>query len=100
MKFHTPSFILGFGSAVVVMGTARRLKPAVVEIGALGLHLARLGRAVVERQREHAEDLWAEVEERARHLREVPRRRRAGATTGNGKHVPSAAAAQAGSSAH
>lgn len=95
MKFHTPSFILGFGSAVVVMGTARRLKPAVVEIGALGLHLARLGRAVVERQREHAEDLWAEVEERARHMREVPRRRHVGATTGNGQHVPSTTNARA-----
>jgi hypothetical protein len=100
MKFHTPSFMLGFGSAVVVMGTAKRLKPAVVEIGALGLHLARLGRAVVERQREHAEDMWAEVEERARHLRQAPRRRRSGATTGNGKHEPRAKGAQAGSASH
>ncbi|WP_206079423.1 hypothetical protein [Polyangium spumosum] len=100
MKFHTPSFMLGFGSAVVVMGTARRLKPAVVEIGALGLHLARLGRAVVERQREHAEDLWAEVEDRARHLRQAPRRARKGATSGNGKHVPSGTGTQVGAAPH
>jgi hypothetical protein len=66
MKFHPPSFALGFASAVVVMGVSKRIRPAIVEIGALGLHLSRLGRAVIERQREHAEDLWAEVEERVR----------------------------------
>lgn len=75
MKFHTPSFLLGFGSAVVVVATGKRLRPVLVEIGALGLHMAHLGRAVVERQREHAEDLWAEVEERARDKRRAIRRR-------------------------
>jgi hypothetical protein len=66
MKFHTPSFFMGFASATVLMVTGKRLKPVAVELGAVGLHLARLGRGVVERQREHAEDLWAEVEERVR----------------------------------
>ncbi len=100
MKFHPPSFLLGFGSAVVVVATARRLKPAVVEIAALGLHLGRLGRAVVERQREHAEDIWAEVEERARHLRQAPRKG-SGATTGNGvKHGTRVTPSQAGSASH
>jgi len=66
MKFHPPSFVIGFAGAAVVMGTAKRLRPVIVEIASLGLHFARLGRAVVERQRESAEDLWAEVEEKAR----------------------------------
>jgi len=45
-----------------------------VEIAALGVHMARLGRALVERQVEHAEDLWAEVTVRVRE-REVGARR-------------------------
>ncbi|WP_437513300.1 hypothetical protein [Sorangium sp. So ce1099] len=66
MRFHPPSFALGVGSAVLLMGKKQHLRPVVVEITALGLHLGRLGLALVERQREHAEDLWAEVVERAR----------------------------------
>ncbi|WP_437602182.1 hypothetical protein [Sorangium sp. So ce590] len=67
MRFHPPSFALGVGSAVLLMGKKQHLRPVVVEIAALGLHLGRLGLALVERQREHAEDLWAEVTERVRH---------------------------------
>jgi hypothetical protein len=74
MKFHPPSFVLGFGTAVAIGATRKRLRPAIVEIAALGVHLGRLGRAVVERQREHAEDLWAEVEERVRHKARGARR--------------------------
>lgn len=72
MKFHTPSFLMGFASATVIIVTSKRLKPVAVELGAVGLHLARLGRGVVERQREHAEDLWAEVEERVRERAKRP----------------------------
>ena len=77
MKFDTPSFFLGFGSAVLVMLTARRLRPAAVEIAALGLHFGRSGRSLFERQREHVEDLWAEVEDRVRRRAEERRENRA-----------------------
>lgn len=77
MKFHTPSFILGFGSAIVVVATGRRLRPVAVELAALGLHFGRMGRALIERQREHAEDLWAEVEDRVRQRADDRRRKRA-----------------------
>jgi hypothetical protein len=66
MKFHPPSFALGVGTAVVVMGAKKHLRPVVVELAALGVHIGRLGLSLVERQREHAEDLWAEVAARVR----------------------------------
>ncbi|WP_437758651.1 hypothetical protein [Sorangium sp. So ce1389] len=75
MRFHPPSFALGVGSAVLLMGKKQHLRPVAVEIAALGLHLGRLGLALVERQREHAEDLWAEVVERARRRAGGPARR-------------------------
>ena len=75
MKFHTPSFLMGFASATVIAMTGKRLKPVAVELGALGLHLAHLGWGVVERQREQVEDLWAEIENR------VTERRRAATGT-------------------
>ncbi|CAN92555.1 MULTISPECIES: hypothetical protein [Sorangium] len=64
MKFHPPSFALGVGTAVLLMGKKQHLRPVVVEIAALGLHLGRLGLGLLERQREHVEDLFAEVAER------------------------------------
>ncbi len=64
MKFHPPSFALGVGTAVLLMGKKQHLRPVVVEIAALGLHLGKLGLGLIERQREHVEDLFAEVTER------------------------------------
>ncbi|WP_233560930.1 hypothetical protein [Sorangium cellulosum] len=66
MRFHPPSFALGVGSAVLLMSKKQHFRPVIVEVAALGVHLGKLGLALVERQREHAEDLWAEVAERAR----------------------------------
>lgn len=66
MKFHFPSFLLGFGSATVLITAKDTLRPVAVELASLGLHVARVGRALVLRQRERVEDLWAEVEERTR----------------------------------
>ncbi|MBK9266492.1 MAG: hypothetical protein IPM54_42730 [Polyangiaceae bacterium] len=76
LKFHTPSFLMGFASATVIAVSGKRLKPVAVELGSLGLHLAHLTWGLVERQREHVEDLWAEVEERARERRRKPMRGR------------------------
>jgi hypothetical protein len=66
MKFHLPSFALGFVSAAAMFGARDALKPVAVELGSLTLHLAKVARAVVERQREKIEDLWAEIEHGAR----------------------------------
>ncbi len=74
MKFHAPSFLLGAAVTSAVWASRGRLRPVVVELSALGLHLARLGRSLAGRQREDLEDLWAEVEERVR-VRVLRRRR-------------------------
>ena len=66
MKFHTPSFLLGVGVTLAVVGSRARLRPVAVEMVALGTHLGRVALGLVERQREQAEDLWAEVEDRVR----------------------------------
>lgn len=71
MKFHTPSFLTGFACATLIAMTGKRLKPVAVELGALGMHLGHLGWGVIERQREHIEDLWAEIEERTHARRRV-----------------------------
>jgi hypothetical protein len=65
MKFHPTSFVAGVLFAAAGIASRERLRPVAVELSALALHLARLGRAVLERQRENVEDLWAEVEQRA-----------------------------------
>lgn len=66
MKIHLPSFLLGFGTAAVAIGARKALRPVLVELGALAVQMARIARAVVERQREHVEDLFADVEETVR----------------------------------
>lgn len=81
MKFHTPSFLMGFASATVIAVTGKRLKPVAVELGALGLHLAHLAWGVAERQREHVEDLWAEIAERTRERQRSSRKARKGPIT-------------------
>jgi hypothetical protein len=65
VKFHGPSVALGFSSAIIVAIAARRLRPVAVEIAALGLELAKMGRAIVELQRENIEDFWYEVQNRS-----------------------------------
>lgn len=88
MKFHTPSFLLGVGVTTAVFTARARLRPVVVEVSALGVHLARVGRGLVERQRENLEDLWAEVEQRVRERGvEARRRREAQATNGHIAYV-------------
>lgn len=66
MKFHAPSFIIGVATAVAYHATQKRLRPVVVELASLGLHVARISRGMIERQREDVEDFWAEVLLRAR----------------------------------
>lgn len=93
--FHTASFLIGVAGAIAVVASRHRLRPVLVELAAAGLHLGKVAFAVVDRQREHAEDLWAEIDERVReraHGRGRPAGReargRAAATTGNGAGAP------------
>lgn len=65
-KFHPTSFVLGVGTAVALVANRRRLRPVFIELSALGVHLGKLGLALAARQREHVEDLWAEIDHRAR----------------------------------
>jgi hypothetical protein len=77
MKFHAASFLLGVGVTATVVATRSRLRPVAIELSALGLHVARMGRSLVERKREDLEDLWAEVEERVRERAREERKRHA-----------------------
>ena len=66
MKFHFPSFLLGYlagaGSAVA----ARRLRPVMVELASVAYRFSDAVRARVAFVREDAEDLVAEARARAR----------------------------------
>ncbi len=90
MRFHAGSFLLGVGLTAATMGARHRLRPVAVELGALGLHFARLGRTLVERRREGLEDLWVEVEIRAKERAKEAMRR------GNGVHANGAARVHGG----
>jgi hypothetical protein len=94
MKFHSPSFLVGLAVAAAVMASRDRLRPVAVELGALGVHMLRLARAIAERQREHVEDLWAEVEDRVHAQEETRRERRTtegrAAPRANGRAAPRA----------
>ncbi len=66
MRFHAPSFLLGVGVTAAAVASRARLRPVAVELSALGIHLGRLGRSLVERRREDFEDLWAVAAARLR----------------------------------
>jgi len=84
MRFHVPSYLLGVASAAAVSTFGKRVRPVVVEAVALGQVLVRTGRALIERQRENVEDLWAEIGERIQERMQRP------ATTTNGRANASA----------
>lgn len=64
--FDLTSFLIGVGGAVALTSAREHLRPVVVELAAAGIYFGKLGLGVLERQREHAEDLWAEIDERVR----------------------------------
>lgn len=64
MRLHLPSYLLGLATAGAVALAGKRLRPVAVEIGAVAVYLSRVARALAERQREHIEDLWAEIDDR------------------------------------
>lgn len=74
MNVHGPSIALGFSIALVAAFAAKRLRPVAVELGALAVEMAKMGRAAVELQREAIEDFLCDVQvrsaEQARERRE------------------------------
>jgi hypothetical protein len=66
MRFSASSFVIGAATATAVIAARDRLRPVVVELAALGVHFAHVARSIALRQREHGEDLIAEIKERVR----------------------------------
>jgi hypothetical protein len=64
MLFHFPSYALGLATGLVASGVRDRLRPVLLEAAAVTTTFSKIGWAVVERQREWIEDLWADVQER------------------------------------
>jgi hypothetical protein len=87
MRFHASSFLLGVGLTTAFFKAGHRLRPIAVEVTALGVHLARTGRSIVEREREDLEDAWAEVEEHVRRRVEGGRKARAHARHNGQAHA-------------
>lgn len=66
MKFHWPSFLLGYGAGLGSAGLARHMRPFFVELATAAWRLADeiVGRVVM--VREDVEDVVAEAKARAR----------------------------------
>ena len=64
--FDLTSFLIGAGGATALVAARQHLRPVVVELAAAGIHFGKIGLGLLERQREHAEDLWAEIDERVK----------------------------------
>ena len=86
MLFHFPSFALGLATGLAASAARDRLRPVLLEAAAVTTTFSKIGWAVVERQREWLEDLWADVQER------VGERLRADKTS-NGRSTEGAAPA-------
>jgi len=77
MQFHWPSFLLGYGSGLVTALFANRLRPVLVELGAMASQILDSAGTALARQREDVEDLVAEAQARGRRSApEAPVRRR------------------------
>ena len=66
MRFHGPSFVLGFLTGVTAKAVAPRVRPVALEIATAAFRLARAVTTHVTRRREDFEDLLAEARARAR----------------------------------
>ncbi len=68
MKFHFPSFLVGYGAGAATAFASKRVRPLLLELATAAY---RLGDAVLARaamKREDFEDLFAEARARARGL--------------------------------
>jgi hypothetical protein len=66
MRFHVPSFVLGFLTGVTAKAVAPRVRPVALEIATAAFRLARAVTTHAARRREDFEDLLAEARARAR----------------------------------
>ncbi len=74
MRFHLPSFMLGYGAGAVTVLAGKRLRPFVLEVATAVYGLVGAVRARIAVEREDLEDVLAEARERARaRVRREPR---------------------------
>jgi hypothetical protein len=66
MRFHVPSFVLGFMTGVTAKAVAPRVRPVALEIATAAFRFARAVTTHATRRREDLEDLLAEARARAR----------------------------------
>jgi hypothetical protein len=88
MNMHGPSLALGFSGALAVALAARRLRPVAIELGAVAIEVAKMGRAALEIQRENLEDFFCDIEVRVTE-RAKTRRQERGETNDRETHPPS-----------
>ncbi len=74
MKFHWPSFLLGYGAGAATAALSTRLRPLALELATTAYRIADLVAARLVMKREDLEDLLAEARARARGFlgREAP----------------------------
>jgi hypothetical protein len=78
MKFHWPSFLLGYGAGAASALLGKRLRPLLLEVATAGYRLVDSIVARAATQREDVEDILAEARARARNITVVgPERPRA-----------------------
>jgi len=66
MKFHLPSFLLGYGAGAGTVLLGRHLRPVLLEIATVGWRFVDAVAARAAIQQEDVEDLFAEARARAR----------------------------------
>jgi hypothetical protein len=76
MRFHFPSFVIGYGAGVLTVVAGRQLRPVLVEVASAVYSLVDAVAARVAMVQEDVEDVLAEAKARARQPRR-PRRARA-----------------------
>ena len=69
MKFHWPSFLLGWGAGAASVLLARQLRPVLLELATAAYELSDTVRARVTMLQEDFEDVLAEAKTRARRPR-------------------------------
>jgi hypothetical protein len=65
MKFHFPSFVIGYAAGAATAALAPKIKPIVLELAAAGYRIADAIAVVAARKREDLADLLAEARARA-----------------------------------
>jgi hypothetical protein len=66
MKFHWPSFVLGYGAGLATQEASRRLRPVLLAVASNAYRFADALVARLVMQREAVEDFFAEARARAR----------------------------------